>query len=67
MKHTIGRTFLSWSRTTSPPHSTKGHRVREILTAKPGQRPSKWMEWEDLRKMMLGWVGYKMMALKITS
>ena len=34
--------------------------------AKPGQRPSKWLAWEDLRKMMLGWVGYKMMALKMS-
>ena len=40
-------------------------RVRQVLSAKPGQRPSRWLEWEDLRKQMLGWAGYKVLALKI--
>jgi hypothetical protein len=39
--------------------------VRQVLSAKPGQRPSKWFEWDDLRKMMLSWTGYKVLALKI--
>ena len=39
--------------------------VRQVLSAKPGQRPTRWFDWADLRKMMLGWVGYKILAFKI--
>ena len=41
--------------------------VRQVLSAKPGQRPSRWMQWEDLRKQMLGWAGYKVLAVKLES
>jgi hypothetical protein len=40
-------------------------RVRQLLSAKPGQRPSKWLDWDDLRKTMLGWAGYKVLALRL--
>lgn len=40
-------------------------RVRQVLSSKPGQRPSKWLNWDDLRKQMTGWAGYKMLALKL--
>ena len=39
-------------------------RVRQVLSSNPGQRPSKWLEWDDLRKQMLGWAGYKLMLLR---
>ena len=40
-------------------------RVRQVLSSKPGQRPSRWFDWDDLRKQMLGWAGYKVLAVKL--
>ena len=54
-----------WSEPAAEEGSGRMRRVRQVLSAKPGQRPSKWLEWDDLRKQMLGWAGYKLMALKI--
>ena len=42
-----------------------GKTATQVLSAKPGQRPTRWFDWADLRKMMLGWVGYKILAFKI--
>jgi hypothetical protein len=39
-------------------HGAKGFRVREILTAKPGQRPGRWVNWHEMRKWLVGWHGY---------
>lgn len=39
--------------------------VRQVLSSKPGQRPSRWLDWHDLRKQMLGWAGYKVLAVKL--
>jgi hypothetical protein len=38
--------------------------VRQILTAKRGQRPQVWMDWTEARNIMLGWTGYRMMAVE---
>lgn len=38
---------------------------RQILTARRGQRPTAWMDFEDVRKILLGWEGYKIMAVEI--
>eukprot|EP00931_Biecheleriopsis_adriatica_P103876 TRINITY_DN78667_c0_g1_i1.p1 TRINITY_DN78667_c0_g1~~TRINITY_DN78667_c0_g1_i1.p1 ORF type:complete len:489 (-),score=91.31 TRINITY_DN78667_c0_g1_i1:56-1429(-) len=37
---------------------------RQILTAREGQRPTAWLDFEEARKIMLGWSGYHMLQLQ---
>jgi len=41
--------------------------VRQILTARKGQRPTAWIDFAEARETMLNWVGYKMMAVSCSS
>ena len=41
-----------------------GTRVRQLLTAKPGQKPARWFGWSELRAMFLKWPGYKIIVLR---
>jgi hypothetical protein len=36
---------------------------RQLLTARKGQRPSAWIDWEEARQTMLGWAGYAMFSV----
>jgi hypothetical protein len=38
--------------------------VRQILVGKPGQAPSKWIDWEDVRACLLGWKGYGIVGVQ---
>ncbi|GMH62825.1 hypothetical protein TL16_g03561 [Triparma laevis f. inornata] len=40
-----------------------GKWVRQVFTARKGQRPSCWIDFEELRKTYLGWEGYKLMVV----
>ena len=33
-------------------------RVRQLLVGKPGQKPNRWVAFEDVRECVLGWQGY---------
>ena len=39
---------------------------RQILTARKGQRPTAWMDFDEVRETMLLWAGYKMIAITYT-
>jgi hypothetical protein len=37
---------------------------REILTARKGQRPSAWLCWDEARRILLQWAGYKILCVE---
>ena len=37
--------------------------VRELLTARKGQRPRHWISWDDAHSTLNSWVGYKIMVV----
>lgn len=43
----------------------EGKFVRQLLTARRGQRPTVWLDFEEAMDIMLGWSGYKMLALTV--
>lgn len=45
------------------PRARRGRMVRQLLTSRRGQRPSAWIDWEEARNTMLGWDGYKILAV----
>jgi hypothetical protein len=38
--------------------------VRQILTARKGQRPTVWIDFTEARETMLSWDGYKMVLVR---
>ena len=42
--------------------TSDGKRVRQLLCARKGQRPSAWVDWLEARETILGWAGYKLMV-----
>ena len=46
-----------------PPSITGLRTVRQILVARPGQRPCAWIDLETARNTMLRWAGYCMVGI----
>ena len=42
-----------------------GKLVREVLTARKGQRPSTWVEFAEMRAIVLEWSGYNVLKLTL--
>eukprot|EP00940_MAST-03C_sp_MAST-3C-sp2_P000042 g42.t1 len=38
--------------------------VRQLLTARKGQKPRDWIDWEEAHRTMTSWGGYKMIAVE---
>ena len=51
------------SNTSNPSISTPPIIKRQLLAARKGQRPTAWIDFEEARETMLGWEGYKIMAI----
>jgi len=41
----------------------KGNKHRQILTAKRGQRPTAWLTFKEVRKILTSWHGYKIIRI----
>lgn len=41
-----------------------GATVRQVLVGKPGQQPSRWIPWEDVRACLLQWKGYAVIVVQ---
>merc|ERR1711988_1713410 len=41
----------------------RGVKKRQVLTAKRGQRPCAWLDWSEVRRILLSWHGYKIIQI----
>lgn len=44
--------------------TSSGVMVRQMLTARKGQRPTVWIDFDEAREQMLGWEGYKILIIE---
>ena len=42
----------------------EGQSKRQVLTARKGQRPTTWIDFDELRNVYLSWEGYKLIRVK---
>lgn len=40
-----------------------GEPVREVFTARKGQTPRVWLNFDEVRKICIGWTGYRIMQV----
>ncbi len=40
--------------------------IRDVLTARKGQRPGAWIDFKEVRELMLKWSGHKIIAITRT-
>lgn len=62
-----GSGCVNISCTSSEGSSTAPRVHRELLVARRGQRPVHWVDLAEAREIMLGWEGYKIIALSLSS
>jgi len=41
-----------------------GAAIRQMLTARRGQRPTVWLDWAEARKIIIGWAGYNIIRIR---
>ena len=46
-------------------HAATGQLHLEVLTAKPAQRPCRWLPWAELHKWLVQWQGYTVFRLQL--
>lgn len=64
MKEWTERDVVSSSNSArSSDDSTIGATRRQVLTARKGQRPTTWIDFDEVRSTLLSWDGYKIMLL----
>ncbi|CAJ1374696.1 unnamed protein product [Effrenium voratum] len=58
--------WREWLEDEADPAGSAGSAAlrRQILTARRGQRPSAWMDFEEVREILLGWKGYALLHVK---
>ncbi len=37
--------------------------MRQLLSARKGQRPSAWIDFDEARQTMIGWAGYGIVSI----
>lgn len=42
-----------------------GTPVRQVLSTRRGQRPSTWIDWDEIHGTFLKWGGHKIMAVRM--
>ena len=42
-----------------------GRTVRQVLSTRRGQRPSTWIDWDEIHGTFLKWGGHKIMAVRM--
>ncbi len=44
-------------------HEQNQQYVRQVLTARKGQRPTAWIDFDEIREVLLSWDGYKIISI----